>query len=388
MAEKSKYVILISAHNASFYKINDETLQKVNVINNEKEINTIDTLIALTKNYIDFEFTMEEMLSYPSGVQYFCEPFVPYHLNDVDNSEFVSKNLCLIVKKCLDLLNEKIDEKKEIYCFTTNFCFGQNSFFDYSYVNSLIKNSEYRKMNCIVEEMYLMFSEILPKKNPIYIASDSTIEIGIDERHAKSNLLVEHFEDVETIIRNKYYFLSKFDENMIFSISLAFFYETLKENRKNECIFQDISIVFEDEDYNKIEEIIINAYYERLMVFKKDYPNGIYIDLTTSTVSKRLFKEAVCRLNDDSIIVIDAVDLIPILCEYHKINCYVTNLAHQKSYNSGCLDVEIVTDRFLKKTTKLSSKQKLEIKSKITYFKNKTKDKVMDILNQNKCLQK
>ena len=50
-------------------------------------------------------------------------------------------------------------------------------------------------------------------------------------------------------------------------------------------------LAFKDEDYKKIEDIIVNAYYEKLMKFKSSNPDGIYIDLTTSPVSKRLFKE-------------------------------------------------------------------------------------------------
>lgn len=386
MAEKSKYVILISASNASFYKINDDILKPISLIYNGKESNSISTSISLDKNYVDFEITNEDMIDYPIQIQRFSEPFVPYYLKEIDNSGFVSKNLALIVRQCIDVLNENYAEKKEIYCFTTNFCCGPDLVFDYSYANSKIKDNEFKKMNSVVEEMYLMFLELLSKKTPIYIASDSTIEIGIDERSAITNLLIAHFDSVETIIRDKYYFLSKFDEDMILSISLAFFYETLKDNRKNECIFQDISIIFEDEDYKEIENIIINSYYEKLMKFKNNHPDGLYIDLTTSPVSKRLFKAAVDKVNDN-IKIINASELIPILCEFHKLNCYVSNLAHQNNHNISCF-FEIVTERFLRKTTRLSSKQKAEIRSKITYFKNKTKDKVMNILNENKSLQR
>ena len=387
MAEKSKYIVIVNSNKAFFYKVDNGTLDPIKVTYNDIKTHFIDTNISLKSNYIDYEIAKDEQIDYPNHIQQYGDACVPFYYKSENDSLFITKNLTMIIKKCIELIKNEFPEKKEIYCFTTNICFSPMGFFDYGYLNYHISDPEFKKMISFTDEIYELIACFTKKKPSIYIASDSAIETSSDERHIHSRMLLEYFNTVEEIIRNKYYFLSKYDDYMIFSLSLAFFYETLKPNRKNECISQDISIVFTDEDYKRIEDLITKAYYQSLVDFKNKYPEGIYIDFTTNPISKKLFNLAVEQLKDDTIKIIDAKEFLHILCEFHKINYLITNMVETKRKFPNTYDFIILAEEYIRRFKHLSSSQKVEIKSKMAYFKNKHKSSVKEIIEKDKQLQ-
>lgn len=386
MAEKSKYVILIDSQKISFYKIDEGCMKPIKVTYENQKVSSITSQISLTKRFFDFNFSKDRAIDYPTYVYHFYDELIVSEVVKA-KCEHVTNHLCELMQRSINLLKNDYAEKKEIYCFTSVFTVNEYDF-DYSLINYKITDSDFKKTYTMFLELTILLEMCLCSEPSFYIATNDMAFTFQDEKFDMPCFMTAYCEEIEEIIRNKYYFLYKFDNKVINKIVDAFFYETLKENRNTECVFQDISIVFTEEDYKKIEEIIFNSYYNSIVSFFEKSPNGIFIDFTESPVTKRLFKAAIEKANIDINKVINIFDLIPLLCEYHKISYLGSNYARGKTKETNTYRFRIVTEEGLKRAKLLTNDQKLQISSKLKLLKKNIKLKIGNVLDINKVEQK
>ena len=372
MAEKDRFVIFFTSFNILFFKIENDKLIPVEHKFSPFESNSIPSKVIYKSNFYTLTFTNMSLMQYPSFVCHYYDEFALTHQEQKHFQDLPNKRIIQNVKTFIKHLDKVYPGKKEI----TFFSYGFRQL-EYEKINTSIKDTCFKGM-CNFTFEISSFLHYLLKQNSknVFMVTDITVEKIVDHLNTVEPLL-KHFEEIEKIIRNKYYFLSKYENNNVSDIAITFFYELYKNKRTYECIYQDTSIIFTEEEYQHIEDLIVDSYYNSLKEFSESYPNAIYVNNIHSEVAKRLFNKALERLEIHNLVFINLQTFLPMLCEYHRLNYFASSCMYNKvKHLNYSFQYKMITDSFFERNKYITKEESLNIKQKLQLLKDKSFSKI------------
>lgn len=372
MAEKDRFVILFTPFNILFFKIENDKLIPVEHKFTPFESNVIPSKVIYKNNFHTLEFTNMSPMKYPSFVCHYYDEFALTHYEKEHIHDLPTRRIVQNVNTFIKHLDKIYPGKKEITFYSYGFHHPH-----YDIINTSIK-SPYFKGMCNFTFEISSFLHYLLKQNSknVFMVTDITVEKIVDHLNTVEPLL-KHFEEIEKIIRNKYYFLSKYENNNVSDIAVSFFYELYKNERAYECIYQDTSILFTEEEYQQIEDLIVDSYYNSIKQFNESYPNSIYVNNIQSEVGKKLFNKALERLENNNLVFINLQAFLPMLCEYHRLNYFASSCMNNKvKHLNYSFQYKMITDSFFERNKYITKEESLNIKQKVELLKEKSYNKI------------
>ena len=370
MAEKSKFVIILSCFDIFFFEIVNNELKPLNHQMTDKKSFSMPGKLLVNKNLNTMSFCNLNKMLYPSFVIQYYEPSNLLHYENEPN-EIITDRIKLTIESILEHLNKVYPQKKEITFFAMGILPP-----DLSKINVSIEDKSFKSMCPFIFELGILINKhLLNTQNAIYMVTDLAIETFVN-KNISFDPLLKHFEELENLIRNKYYFLAKHDNSNVSHIAIAFFYELFKENRQYECIYQDISIMFTEEEYKQIEDLIVDSYYNSIKDFYEKHPNSFYINYINSKVGNRLFQKALERLGVN-LPFIHLANIFPLIYDFHRLNHFGSVCMYNKvkHLNYG-FEYKIFDNEFIERSRYLTKEERLNMKQKLQLLSRKGKENI------------
>ena len=290
---KNKYIIMI-------YDLCIDILKKED-----------DKLLLIKENIqskLSYDSTLSNQIILDDSSKIIHPTFTYYYFQENKTSNFnisyfITKNIVILIDKCIDIINKNDSNKKEFIVYNAT-----NTVVYYTFINDLNINylKGYSNFAAEIQSLFNLFNE----KREVVIITDLFITSAFSGDYNLDSL-VNIKNLVETKLRSEYLFLSNYPNDIVNQIINSIIIETIKDNRQNQFIYQDNIINLSDDDFSQIEQFFLNDITNKL----KEKTNCLFLNLIKQKRMNNLLKST---LKNYTFINFQKL-LIP-LYDYHKIN--------------------------------------------------------------------